>query len=135
MKTLKLLHHLETTINMHIFRYVCRSFLWQGTIACWIFYPEKKVHIATQIFRPSRYIFKAFLSCLASVLFSTFCCDVYAFHKKLFFLLLLSSVSGIAHFIHTSTVCHDLFFVLNALLSLQTKDNHFWASDLQQHFN
>ena len=37
---------------------------------------------------------------------------------------------------HTSsTVCHFLFFVLNALLSLQTKDNHFRASALQQHFN
>ena len=35
----------------------------------------------------------------------------------------------------SSTVCHYLFFVLDALLSLQTKDNRFWASDLQQHFN
>ena len=50
---------------MHIFWYVCWSFLWQGTIACWIFSPEKKVHIATQIFRPCRYIFKAFSSCLS----------------------------------------------------------------------
>ena len=47
------------------------------------------------------------------------------FTKIHFFLLLLSSVSGVAHFIHASTVCHYLFFVLNALLSLQTKNNHF----------
>ena len=72
---------------------------------------------------------------LASVLFSKFCCDIYAFHKKSFFLLLLSSVSGVAHFTHASIVCHCLFFVLNALLSLQTKNNHNRASDLQQHFN
>ena len=35
----------------------------------------------------------------------------------------------------SSTVCHFLFFALNALLSLQTKDNRFRASDLQQDFN
>ena len=38
---------------------------------------------------------------LASVFPSKFCCDVYAFHKMLFFLLVLSSVSGVAHFIHS----------------------------------
>jgi len=53
----------------------------------------------------------------------------------LFFLLVLSSVSGVAHFIHASTVCQFLFFVLNALLLLQTKHNRFRASDLQQDFN
>ena len=49
------------------------------------------------------HIFVFFLKVLASVFFSKFCCDVYAFHKMLFFLLLLSSVSGVAHFIHAST--------------------------------
>ena len=39
------------------------------------------------------------------------------------------------HFIHTSIVCHFIFFVLTALLSLQIKDNHFQASDLQEDFN
>ena len=34
----------------------------------------------------------------------------------------------------SSTVCHFLFFVLDAFLSLQTKENCFRASDIQQHF-
>ena len=41
---------------------------------------------------------------LASVFSSKFCCDVHAFHKMLFFLLVLSSVSGVAHFIHSLPV-------------------------------
>ena len=50
----------------------------------------------------------------------------------LVFLLLLSSVSGV-HFTHSVNL-PLLIFVLNALLSLQTKDNRFWNSDLQQDF-
>ena len=60
---------------------------------------------------------------LASVFFSRFCCGGYAFRKMLFFLLVLSSVFLEPRI--SSTVCHFIFFVLDALLSLQTKDNRF----------
>ena len=104
---------------MHIFWYVCWSFLWQGTIACWIFSPKKKFTSQHKYFVLLDISLRHSHLVQASVLFSKFCCDVYAFQKKIFFLLLLSSVSGVVHFIHSSTVCHYLFFVLNALLLLQ----------------
>ena len=87
---------METKINMHIFWYVCWNFLWQGTIACWIFSPEKKKFTSQHKYSVLVDIsLKHSHLVWASVLFSKFCCDVYAFQKKVSFLLLLSPVSGV----------------------------------------
>ena len=131
LNTLKLLH-LETKITVHIFLHVCWFFLRQGTIACWIFSPEKKRFTWKHKCFDLLDIFNAFSSCFSfcfflKVLLWHLCFSKNAIFSARTFMFLESHTS--------STVCHFLFFVLNALLSLQTKDNHFRASALQQHFN
>jgi len=77
---------------------------------------KKKVRMVTQMFRLLDIFLNAFSSYFSMCFFLKVLLWRLCFRKMLFFLLVLSSVFLEPRI--SSTVCHFIFFVLDALLSL-----------------